>query len=304
MFQRYASTALLFGAIVLVSSSCSYSQNQGLGGLGIQPAQITEEMDEASMLEKASMIFGYNAIGRTTASMKQQGIDFDPADVVTGAQMAVDGQEFSPETIKQFSIMTGGTAVKGMAQALQAQGLDLNMAKVLDGVKRAASGRDLGIAQEDAQRIMLALQNKVQTEMREKMMAETKVAAEKNKAAGEAFLAANAKEPGVQKLENGVQYTIVKTGTGAKPTENDQVKLHYHGTKVTGEVFDSSVEKGQPITHSASGFVKGFNAAVQAMNVGSKWKVVIPSDLAYGMNGPLGPNQTLIFEIELLEIVK
>ena len=84
------------------------------------------------------------------------------------------------------------------------------------------------------------------------------------------------------------------------------MKLHYHGTKVDGTVFDSSVDKGQPITHSASGFVKGFNAAVQAMPVGSKWKVAIPSDLAYGMRGPdkIGPNSTLIFEIELLEIVK
>ena len=117
-------------------------------------------------------------------------------------------------------------------------------------------------------------------------------------------MAENGKKEGVKKLENGVQYEILTQGDGAKPTPEDKVKLHYHGTTTDGKVFDSSVDKGKPITHSASGFVKGFNAAVQAMNVGSKWRVTIPSDLAYGMRGPLGPNRTLNFEIELLEIIK
>ncbi|WP_205512882.1 FKBP-type peptidyl-prolyl cis-trans isomerase [Longitalea arenae] len=128
-----------------------------------------------------------------------------------------------------------------------------------------------------------------------------------NKKAGEAFLAENKKKAGVVALPSGLQYQVIKEGTGAKPSADDQVKVHYHGTLIDGTVFDSSVERGQPITLGLKNVIPGWTEALQLMSVGSKWKLFIPSDLAYGDN-PAGPTikegSTLIFDVELIEIVK
>lgn len=124
--------------------------------------------------------------------------------------------------------------------------------------------------------------------------------------AGEAFLAENKKNPGVITTASGLQYTILKEGTGPKPAATDKVKVHYHGTLIDGTVFESSVQRGEPIVYPVNGFVPGWIEALQMMTVGSKWKLFIPSNLAYGDNdsGPLiKAGSTLIFEIELLEIV-
>lgn len=124
--------------------------------------------------------------------------------------------------------------------------------------------------------------------------------------AGEAFLAENKKNPGVITTASGLQYTILKEGTGPKPAATDKVKVHYHGTLIDGTVFESSVQRGEPIVYPVNGFVPGWIEALQMMTVGSKWKLFIPSNLAYGDNdsGPLiKGGSTLIFEIELLEIV-
>lgn len=139
-----------------------------------------------------------------------------------------------------------------------------------------------------------------------KQQAEMEKQFEGNKVEGEEFLAANKLKEGVQTTESGLQYIVLKEGSGPKPTPENQVELHYHGMLIDGTVFDSSVEKGQPITHSAVGFVTGFNEALALMSVGSKYKVFIPQDLAYGANprpgGPIEPYKTIIFEIELLAI--
>jgi FKBP-type peptidyl-prolyl cis-trans isomerase FklB len=131
--------------------------------------------------------------------------------------------------------------------------------------------------------------------------------AEANKVAGAAFLTANGKKPGVVTLPSGLQYQIITQGTGPKPTINDKVKCHYHGTLIDGSVFDSSVERGQPVDFPVGGVIKGWVEALQLMPVGSKWKLFIPSDLAYGDReaGPkIGPGSTLIFDVELLSIEK
>lgn len=262
MLKNFASK-FAFAAILIASicSPASAQEKPADGGIGIQPktvaepaepAKAAEPADEASLIEKVSLVFGYNAIGKMAFDMKRQG-------------------------------------------------LELNMEQVLKGAKMAADEQDLGMDREEVSRLVTSLQG-IMREKKTKMMAE---AAEKNKAEGEAYLAENEKKEGVKKLENGVQYEIMTQGEGAKPTAKDQVKLHYHGSTPDGKVFDSSVKRGKPYVSSASGFVKGFSAAVQAMPVGSKWRVSIPSDLAYGMSAPpsIGPNRTLIFEIELLEIV-
>ncbi len=137
--------------------------------------------------------------------------------------------------------------------------------------------------------------------------AEQAVVGEKNKAEGEAFLAENKKREGVKVTESGLQYEVIKMGEGPKPTKDDKVKTHYHGTLISGKVFDSSKQRGEPVEFPVSGVIPGWIEALQLMPVGSQWKLYIPSNLAYGERGvsaDIGPNTVLIFEIDLLEIVK
>lgn len=125
--------------------------------------------------------------------------------------------------------------------------------------------------------------------------------------AGEAFLAENKKKPGIQTTASGIQYQILKEGTGPRPTTADKIKVHYHGTLIDGTVFDSSVDRGEPVEFPVTGVIAGWVEILQMMPVGSKWKVFIPSNLAYGDND-MGPvikaGSVLIFEMELLDIVK
>ncbi|HET6994917.1 MAG TPA: FKBP-type peptidyl-prolyl cis-trans isomerase [Chitinophagaceae bacterium] len=129
-----------------------------------------------------------------------------------------------------------------------------------------------------------------------------------NKQAGEKFLAANAKKQGVVTLASGLQYQVLNTGSDTtRPKLTDKVKCHYHGTLIDGTVFDSSVERGEPVEFPVNGVIQGWVEALQLMPVGSKWRLFIPSDLAYGDSGAgptIGPGSTLIFDVELLEIVK
>jgi len=130
---------------------------------------------------------------------------------------------------------------------------------------------------------------------------------EKNLKAGEEFLASNKAKSGVVTLPSGLQYEIIKAGSGSKPKPEDQVKCHYHGTTIDGKVFDSSVDRGEPAVFPVNRVIPGWTEALQLMPVGSKWKLFIPSALAYGEQGAgqdIKPNSTLIFEVELLEIVK
>lgn len=123
---------------------------------------------------------------------------------------------------------------------------------------------------------------------------------------GKNFLAENRKKQGVVELPSGLQFTVLTEGEGEIPTFNDQVKCHYHGTLIDGTVFDSSVERGQPAVFPVNGVIQGWVEALQLMSTGSKWRLFIPSELAYGSNGAggvIGPNSALIFDVELLEII-
>jgi len=127
-----------------------------------------------------------------------------------------------------------------------------------------------------------------------------------NKQAGEEFLRINKEKTGVTTLPSGLQYQILTKGTGAKPKATDQVKCHYHGTLINGTVFDSSVQRGEPAVFGVSQVIPGWVEALQLMETGSKWRLFIPSDLAYGERGAgdsIEPNSTLIFDVELLDIV-
>jgi len=183
-----------------------------------------------------------------------------------------------------------------VAQFYQQQGItNFNAALVSKGLSDATNQKPL-LTEEQ---INMSITNYLQKIKEEKSAG--------NKKIGKEFLAENSKKAGVVTLPSGMQYLVVKEGTGAKPTLTDKVKCHYHGTLIDGKVFDSSVDRGQPIDFPVNGVIKGWTEALQLMPVGSKWKLFIPSDLAYGDNqaGPsILPGSTLIFDVELIEIVK
>jgi FKBP-type peptidyl-prolyl cis-trans isomerase FklB len=138
------------------------------------------------------------------------------------------------------------------------------------------------------------------------MMSQNDEEARKNLEEGYMFLTDNIKNEGVFETETGLQYKILKEGYGSFPSINDEVKCHYHGTMLNGTIFDSSVERRQPAVFPVNGVIQGWIEALQIMPVGAKWRIFIPSDLAYGEEGAgglIGPNATLIFDVELLEIV-
>ena len=151
--------------------------------------------------------------------------------------------------------------------------------------------------------VLMACVNKGQAENNKLNAAK----AEASKKEGAAFLAENKTKPGVIELPSGLQYMVLKEGNGPKPALTDKVKCHYHGTLINGKVFESSVERGQPVDFNVNGVIPGWTEALQLMPVGSKWRLFVPSNLAYGDNqqGPeIKPGSTLIFDVELLEIVK
>lgn len=174
---------------------------------------------------------------------------------------------------------------------------------IMQAISDKINGKSPKIDKEQARPIM----QKFSTLMQEKQMAKMKADGEKNMAEGKKFLEENKTKSGVITTASGLQYTVLKQGDGPKPTETDKVKVHYQGTLLNGKEFDSSIKRGQPAEFPVTGVIKGWTEALLLMNTGSKFKLFIPSDLAYGERnaGPdIGPNSTLIFEVELLEIVK
>lgn len=181
---------------------------------------------------------------------------------------------------------------------LKRSDLDLNADFLAQGIKDAFAGKTVMTDDE-----MKATLQTFQTEMQAKMQAKQKEAADKNKAASEKFLEENKKKEGVKTTASGIQYKVIKEGTGPKPKASDTVVVNYRGTLIDGTEFDKSKE---PVTFPLEGVIPGWTEVLQLMPVGSKWQVVLPPALAYGENAPpmskIGPNQTLIFDIELLEI--
>ena len=179
--------------------------------------------------------------------------------------------------------------------------LDIDTDILARGMKDALAGGKLLLTDEQVKVVMTELR----TEVTAKKEAEAKQISDANKQAGQQFLAANKSKPGVVTLPSGLQYKIVKEGTGPKPAATDTVVCNYRGTLINGTEFDSSYKGGQPATFPVDKVIKGWTEALQLMPVGSKWEVYVPSDLAYGERSPgpeIGPNSTLIFEIDLLSI--
>lgn len=175
---------------------------------------------------------------------------------------------------------------------------------IAKGFQDAATGATTAIEENEVRALMQELEKNMRQKHQQKMME----LSQKNKDEGDAFLAENKTKEGVVTTESGLQYKVLTEGNGPKPKDTDQVKVHYRGRLLDGTEFDSSYKRNQPATFQVKGVIPGWIEALQLMPVGSKWELYIPSNLAYGPRPPRGssitPNATLIFEVELLEIVK
>ena len=188
-----------------------------------------------------------------------------------------------------------------MGTRLKSNALDVDPDTLAQGLKDALSGGKLLLTEQEMKDALTGLQK----ELMEKQAERTKQLAEKNKKEGEAFLAANKTKEGVKTLPSGLQYKVIKEGTGKTPTEKDSVVCNYRGTLIDGTEFDSSYKRGQPATFQVKGVIPGWTEALQLMKEGSKWELFIPSNLAYGERGAgntIGPDATLIFEVELISV--
>jgi len=180
---------------------------------------------------------------------------------------------------------------------LKKQGINVDPTILAKGIQDALTDKKPLLTEQEIQETMASFQKE--------MMAKQTEGAKKNKAEGEAFLAENKKKEGVKTRPSGLQYKVIKAGTGKKPKSTDTVTAHYRGTLINGTEFDSSYKRGQPVSFPVSGVIPGWTEALQLMEVGAKWQLFIPSNLAYGEQGAgrdIGPNATLIFEVELVSI--
>lgn len=177
----------------------------------------------------------------------------------------------------------------------------LNVDTLISGVMAGFAKEDGKLDEEARQTAM----NSFRDQRREVMKRKQDAAGAENKTKGETYLAANKAKEGVVTTESGLQYKVITAGEGKSPSADDKVSVHYKGTLVDGTEFDSSHKRGKPANFPVKGVIKGWTEALQLMKVGAKWELYIPSDLAYGPRGPgkIGPDATLIFEVELLEIV-
>jgi FKBP-type peptidyl-prolyl cis-trans isomerase FklB len=213
-------------------------------------------------------------------------------------QATTDKAEIFKTEMEKVSYIIG-TQIAGNLKKAE---IDVNLESLMQGLKDALEGTKLEISQAEMTKIYTAWQQK----MRAKQAAKQAEEATKNLAAGTAYLEANKAKEGVKVLPSGLQYKVITEGTGNTPTGDDKVKTHYRGTLIDGTEFDSSYKRNQPAEFPVKGVIKGWTEALQLMKEGGKWELYIPADLAYGQRGRPGipANSTLVFEIELIEIVK
>lgn len=231
--------------------------------------------------------------------MNQRVLPVLAAATLLTAACADAGDSSSAALETQDQIASYGIGMN-MGQGLAAAEGSLDMAAFMRGVEDAMAGNDPAV---DPGEIQTAL-NAFSQAVNERMMAEREAEGAANMEAGQAYLAENAARDGVQVTESGVQWEVLEEGSGARPTAEDRVRIHYRGTLVDGTEFDASGDS--PLELGVSQFVPGFSEALQLMPLGSRYRFVIPSDLAYGpggSQGAIGPNATLVFEVELLEIL-
>ncbi|MFC5569205.1 FKBP-type peptidyl-prolyl cis-trans isomerase [Lysobacter yangpyeongensis] len=250
---------------------------------------------------RASAVLAAAALAVTVAACNK------PADKPAADSKAEQGaQDFGPKIAglptkkDKVSYMIGMQMGKSLEQVKD----EIDVETITKAIKSSVAGEKMLMDDKQAQEIAEAFGQEMQAKQIAKMMAEAK----KNREDGVKFLAENAKKPGVKTTPSGLQYQVITEGTGPKPKDSDVVKVHYKGTLLDGKTFDSSYDRGTPATFPLGGVIPGWREGLALMPVGSKYKLWIPGSLAYGeagtQGGPIGPNATLVFEVELLEIVK
>jgi len=262
----------------------------GMMLLGIVPAQQTPA---ATTNPPASG----QAAGQSSTAAKK------PASTTAAKKTTTTAKTAAPLTLKTDNEKQSYAMGMNLGMGLRHQGMTLDPALVARGMKDAMSGGKTVLTEEEARTVI----QKLQGDVRQKMEAKAKEDGASNKKAGEDFLAANKTKEGIVALPSGLQYKILTAGTGPKPATTDTVSCNYRGTLTNGKEFDSSYKRGQPASFPVSGVIKGWTEALQLMPVGSKWQLFIPPDLAYGDRGAgqdIGPNEALIFEVELLSIAE
>lgn len=215
--------------------------------------------------------------------------------LMVAVQVPVHAQDSKPLTTNAERFSYGiGLQIAQQLQKQQLSGVDPRA--IAMAIEDVLKGRELRVTMEEMQVAAVAYQNELK--------AEKLAAGDMNKAAGEKFLEENSTREGVVVLDSGVQYRIIESGNGGSPTETDSVVVHYRGRLLDGSEFDSSYSRGQPAELGVGQVIPGWQQALQLMPVGSKWEVWIPASLAYGAQGAgsIGPNETLHFDIELIEI--
>lgn len=239
----------------------------------------------------AALLCGALAMARQTSTTQHK-----PATATHHATAARHSSGALTTTKQKESYALG----MNIARGLQHDAVDVDRAALLQGIRDELGGK----AQFTDEQAVAELKQ-LSAEMKAKQDKKQKDAAEGNMKEGETFLAANKAKPGVTVLPSGLQYKIEKEGTGPKPKAADTVVCNYSGAFINGTVFDSSYKRGTPATFPVGGVIKGWTEALQLMPVGSKWELFIPSELAYGSQGAggvIGPNETLVFQVELLSI--
>ncbi|MDH5302230.1 MAG: FKBP-type peptidyl-prolyl cis-trans isomerase [Gammaproteobacteria bacterium] len=209
------------------------------------------------------------------------------------------GAALADVNLKDENAQIGYAVGVRIGMDMKERGIGVDSKALAAAIEDVLKGNKLKMSDEELGKAMQALQRKQMERATELSM--------KNLEKGQKFLAQNKTRKGVKTLESGVQYEVITAGKGASPTEKDSVIAHYRGTSVDGTVFDSSYDRGQPATFPVNGVIKGWQEILPKMKVGDKWKVYIPADSAYGEHGAggaIGPNEALIFEIELLEVKK
>ncbi len=217
--------------------------------------------------------------------------------VLAAAVSTAVAQDLSSEKHK-VSYMVGMDVGRNLSQIKD----EIDVAILVKGLEDVLAGRETKLTNEQAEEVKTQFMQRLQA----KAMEEQTAAATRNRTEGEAFLAENAKKSGVTTTESGLQYEVITEGSGKKPAATDRVRVHYVGTLLDGKTFDSSIDRGQPAEFPLNGVIRGWTEGLQLMPVGSKYKFYIPSELAYGESGPpnIGPNATLTFEVELLEVLE
>jgi len=215
-----------------------------------------------------------------------------------GTLFAEAPKEAAPKDQKEKASYAIGLDMGGNLKSLE---IDLDVDFIARGIRDALAGKP-ALNQDEVQAALMTLQKDIQS----RMEAKQKAASETNAAASKKFLEENAKKEGVKTTKSGLQYKIIKEGTGAKPTLEDTVEVKYKGTLVNGTEFDNSEKHGGAVTFPIKGIIPGWTEALQMMPVGSTWELYIPAELAYGEQAPpmIGPNQALIFTVELVGIKK